>query len=85
MAVVRTLLTFTGGLAAGAVAYATYPKWKHKVAPIVSSVVEGASAAFRDAQAASAATAAGANPEGDAVKNVWDGVSAERNGVGLQS
>jgi hypothetical protein len=46
------LLAFGAGLAAGAVACATYPRWKARVAPLATAVVAGASAAFRDAQAA---------------------------------
>jgi hypothetical protein len=56
------LLIFSAGLAAGAVAYATYPKWKGKVGPLMSgaretlgpliaSAVAGAGAAFADATA----------------------------------
>lgn len=82
MAVTRTLLAFSSGLAAGAVAYATYPKWKHKVAPLVTTVVESASAAFRDAQtAAEAAAAAGAHDSEHTAQPAW--VATERNGTGL--
>lgn len=53
MPVTRSELVFFGaGLAAGAVAYATYPRWKSRVEPLVSAVVAGAAAAFKDAQAA---------------------------------
>jgi hypothetical protein len=43
------LLVFSAGLAVGAVAYATYPKWKDKLAPLISGALAGAGAAFRDA------------------------------------
>ncbi len=56
------LLVFSTGLAIGAVAYATYPKWKGKVNPLISEAAErlgpllsaavaGASAAYADATA----------------------------------
>ena len=47
------LVAFGVGLAAGAVAYATYPRWKHKVEPLIAALAAGAAAAFHDAQAAS--------------------------------
>jgi hypothetical protein len=57
------LVVFSAGLALGAVAYATYPRWKGKVSPFVadaaerlgpllSAAVAGASAAYADATAA---------------------------------
>jgi hypothetical protein len=53
MALLRTsLLAFGAGVAAGATAYATYPRWKHKFGPLISAAVAGATAAFHDAQAA---------------------------------
>lgn len=53
MAITKSdVLVFSAGLAAGAAAWATYPKWKHKVEPLLSGVVAGAAAAFGDANAA---------------------------------
>lgn len=40
---------FSTGIAVGVVAYATYPKWKGKVAPLISAVIAGAAAAYQDA------------------------------------
>jgi hypothetical protein len=51
------LLIFFGGLAAGATAYATYPKWKDKVSPLISGAMAGVAAAYRDASAAPEGTA----------------------------
>ncbi len=56
------LLVFSAGLALGAVACATYPRWKGKVSPLLaeaaeqfgpllSAAVAGASAAYADATA----------------------------------
>ena len=63
------LVIFSTGLAVGAVAYATYPKWKGKVgplfseaheklSPLVATAVAAAGAAFADAKAASDQAAA---------------------------
>lgn len=46
------LFAFGVGLAAGAAAYATYPRWKGRVAPLVSAAVAGATAAMHDVQEA---------------------------------
>ncbi|MDG3007095.1 hypothetical protein [Paludisphaera mucosa] len=79
------LLTFGAGLVAGAAGYATYPKWKHKVAPLVSAVVAGASAAFQDAQAAAAEVApdadANAHAAHEATRGPWG--ATDRNGSGV--
>jgi hypothetical protein len=48
------LLVFSTGIAVGAVALKTYPKWKDKIAPLVAGAVAGARDAFGDA-----------NPEGN--------------------
>jgi hypothetical protein len=40
---------FSTGIAVGVVAAATYPKWKDKVAPLLSAVMAGAAAAYQDA------------------------------------
>src|SRR5262245_27361803 len=54
MAITKSdLLVFSAGWAAGAAAYATYPRWKHKLEPLLSGVVAGAAAAFSDARSAS--------------------------------
>lgn len=53
------LATFAAGAAAGAVAVATYPKWKDKVTPLVGAALAGAADAAR--QAAEAASQAAAN------------------------
>jgi hypothetical protein len=53
------VLAFTAGVAAGATAFVTYPRWKKKVAPLISAVISGATAAAQDAQA----TAGAANGE----------------------
>jgi hypothetical protein len=50
------LLFFFGGLAAGATAYATYPKWKDKVSPLISGAMAGVAAAYQDASAATEGT-----------------------------
>jgi hypothetical protein len=58
MAITRSdLFVFSAGLAAGAVACATYPKWKAKLEPMLAGVIAGAGAAFAEAkQAADRAT-----------------------------
>jgi hypothetical protein len=40
------LLVFSAGLAAGALAYATYPKWKEKLGPMISGAMAGAGDPF---------------------------------------
>jgi hypothetical protein len=56
------VLIFFGGLAAGATACATYPKWKDKLSPLVSGAIAGVTAAYRDANASpDGATADGAS------------------------
>jgi hypothetical protein len=79
---VSNVLAFTAGVAAGAVACATYPRWKHKVEPLISAILAGAASATQDAATASERMTAGAgefhaghNP----VHSPW--ISA-RNGAG---
>jgi hypothetical protein len=43
------VLVFSTGIAVGAVAFKTYPKWKDKIAPLVAGAVAGARDAFSDA------------------------------------
>jgi hypothetical protein len=45
-------MIFLGGVAAGAAAIATYPKWKDKVNPLISGALAGVAAAYKDASAA---------------------------------
>ena len=45
------LVVFSSGLALGAVACVTFPKWKGKVAPLVAAAMAGATAACNDASA----------------------------------
>jgi hypothetical protein len=59
------LLAFSAGVAAGAVAYKTYPRWKHKVEPLVTAVRDGVTAAFHDARAASETPASSEKPPND--------------------
>jgi hypothetical protein len=43
------LFVFCAGVAVGAVAIATYPKWKEKLGPLLDGVMDGAGAAFAKA------------------------------------
>jgi hypothetical protein len=63
------MLVFTTGVAAGALALATYPKWKGKLSPLVSGVLAGAGAAVSAANAEFAKATdgeTGAGREGEA-------------------
>ncbi len=74
------VLAFASGVAAGAAALATYPRWKHKVAPLVSAVVSGAAAAAQDVK--SATTSAREVHAGHAAENgAW---ASSRNARGAE-
>jgi hypothetical protein len=74
-----TVFAFAAGAAAGAVAYATYPRWKDKVAPLISAIISGAAAAAQDAQAASAQPADGAAHAGH--ESIYEPWLSARNGA----
>ena len=80
MAITKSeVLVFSAGLAAGAAAWATYPKWKHKVEPLISGVVAGAVAAFGDANAAAEGASSGTPNTGG--EPVTAAEAATMNGV----
>ena len=57
MAITRSdVLIFSAGIAVGAVACATYPLWKEKLAPLLSGLMAGAGAACSDAKAEASQT-----------------------------
>ena len=72
---------FSTGIALGAVAYATYPKWKDKVAPLISAVMAGAAAAYHDANSRATEGGDGATVT-DLGSPVADAHAAMRNGAG---
>jgi hypothetical protein len=45
---------FTTGVAVGAIAIATYPRWKDRVAPLIATGLAGVAAAYEDAKARAA-------------------------------
>lgn len=74
------IVVFSGGLALGAVACMTYPKWKGKLAPLVAAAMAGATAACQDASARFAQT--GDEPAGtDLHEPTIDLRAAMKNGA----
>ena len=59
------LMIFLGGAAAGAAAIATYPRWKDKVDPLLSSALAGVAAAYREASTAAGEAAEASSDASD--------------------